>query len=123
MEPHLRRITVVNKEEDAFISEEVQSLLVKGAIVQATSEHKRFFSNIFTIPKKGGERHPIINLKSLNKFVHHVHFKSEGIQSLRDIILPQDFMIKLDLKDAYFSIPVHPTHQKFLSFRWKGKTY
>ena len=44
----------------------------------------------------------------------------EGIQSLKDIILPHDFMIKLDLKDGYFSIP---SHQNFLSFMWKKKTY
>ena len=80
---------------------------------------QNFFSTIFTVPKKGGERHPIVNLKGLNRFIPHIHFKMEGTQSLRDIVLPGDFMIKLDLKDAYFSIPIHPSHWKFLTFRWK----
>lgn len=37
------------------------------------------------------------------------------------MILPNYFMIKQDLKGAYFSIPVHPSHQSFLSFMWKKK--
>ena len=115
----------VSKEEEAYIEGEVQSLLRKGAIVVTPAHRERecFLSTIFTVPKKGGERRPIINLKSLNKFVPHCHFKMEGIQSLRDIVLQGDFMIKLDLKDAYLAIPIHPTHQKYLSFRWRNQVY
>ena len=32
-------------------------------------------------------------------------------------------MCKLDLKDAYLTIPVHPTHQQFLRFQWQQKVY
>ena len=113
----------MSKEEEIFISQEIQSLLDKGAIIPASYHPENFFSTIFTVPKKGGERRPIINLKGLNRFIPHIHFKMEGIQSLRDIVLPGDFMIKLDLKDAYFSIPIHPSHWKFLSFRWMHKIF
>ena len=82
-----------------------------------------FFLHIFTVPKKGGERRPIINLKGLNRFVAHNHFKMEGIPTLRDLITPGDFMFKLDLKDAYFTVPIHPSHRKYLRFRWKGEVY
>ena len=30
---------------------------------------------------------------------------------------------KIDLKDAYFSIKIHPNHKKFLKFRWRGISY
>ena len=125
MDPYQRGIpeSVVSKEEDVFISQEIQSLLEKGAITSAPYHPKNFFSTIFTVPKKGGERRPIINLKGLNRFIPHIHFKMEGIQSLRDIILPVDFMIELDLMDAYFSIPIHPSHWKYLNFRWKHKAF
>jgi len=84
-----------------FITEEVQSLFKKGVIVQVKDQSldsKRFYSTLSTVPKKGGKRRPIINLKAQI----HPTFKMEGIQSLRELILPGDFMIKLDLKDAYF---------------------
>jgi hypothetical protein len=32
-------------------------------------------------------------------------------------------MTKLDLKDAYLSVPIHPDSQKYLRFLWKNKTY
>ena len=31
--------------------------------------------------------------------------------------------MKLDLKDAYLQVPIHPDHHKFLQFQWEGKTY
>ena len=32
-------------------------------------------------------------------------------------------MIKLDLEDAFFSVPVHPSCQKYLCFRWEDRTF
>ena len=46
---------------------------------------------------------PVINLKSLNFWVRPQHFKMEGIHTLREIVAQDDWLAKLDLKDAYFS--------------------
>ena len=35
----------------------------------------------------------------------------------------QDWMVKLDLKDAYLQIPIHPDHQHLLTFQWEQETY
>ena len=32
-------------------------------------------------------------------------------------------MVKFDLKDAYLTVPVHPSHQKYLRFEWKGRVF
>lgn len=32
-----------------------------------------------------------------------------------------DWLLKLDLKDAYFLVPMNPLHQEFLRFRFQGK--
>ena len=38
-------------------------------------------------------------------------------------INPGDWMIKIDLKDAYFAVSIAPKDQKFLKFRWLGQRY
>ena len=61
-----------NQEEVRIISEEVQSLLKKGA-VQRSGLGIGFTSNIFLIPKTGGRFRLILNLKALNNFVAYEH--------------------------------------------------
>ena len=110
-----------SSEEISFIEDEIQSLLRVGAIKELqTTSWEAFFS---TIPNKGGGRRQIINLKYLNKFLPHLHFKMEGIPTIRDVINPGDFMFKLDLNNAYFMIPVSEDHQMYLSFQWKERCF
>ena len=47
----------------------------------------------------------------------------ENIHLVENLIHEGDWMIKMDLKDAYFSIPIHPEHHHFLSFQWQGQAY
>ena len=70
-----------------------------------------------------GGRRPVINLKSLNKFVHTEHFKMEGIHVLRDLLRSGDWMAKVDLKDVYFMLPIREVHRAFLRFSFKDRTY
>ncbi len=58
----------------------------------------------------------MVNLKALNDFVETVHFKMEGLHTLRDLLKQGDWLAKVDLKDAYFAIPIRRDHQKFLQF-------
>ena len=48
----------------------------------------------------------VINLKWLNKWVTTEHFEMEGISALKDILQSRDWFVKVDLKDAYFTIPI-----------------
>jgi hypothetical protein len=70
----------------------------------------------------GGFR-PILNLKPLNKFIRYEHFKMENLQSVRFLLREGDWMVKLDLKDAYLTVPIHSSHQKFVRLGWKGRIY
>ena len=104
--PHQERISklVVSREEGLFITEEVQSLK-KGVVFKVKDpslDTRSFYSTLFIVFKKGGERCPIIHLKALNRFIPHVHFMMEATQSLRELFLPGEFMLKLDLKELPF---------------------
>ena len=79
-----------------------------------------FYSQLFVVPKKDGGHRPIINLKKLNQFVKPQHFKMESINMLRDILKQRDYMTKVDLKDAYFMVPIGEKHRNLTRFTWKG---
>ena len=61
---------------------------------------------------------PVFNLKNLNRWVRSEHFKMESIQLAKSLVQEKDFMITIDLKDAYFMIPIHYADRKFLRFEW-----
>ena len=42
---------------------------------------------------------------------------------LRDILKKNDYMTKVDLKDAYFMEPIVEKHRDLRRFKWKGKAY
>nr|CAH0112881.1 unnamed protein product [Daphnia galeata] len=47
----------------------------------------------------------------------------EGMDSVRHLIRQGDWMVKLDLKDAYLLVPICLEHQPFLCFRWRSICY
>ena len=115
-------------EQLAQIQEEISSLREKGAIsVVADPSHSQkqteFFSNLFLVPKKNGSMRPVINLKALNWWVETPHFKMEGLPTLQDLLRQGDWLVKVDLKDGYFMVPVHPDHHPYLRFVLEGVTY
>ena len=101
----------MSQEEKKLVDIEVQELLRKGTITPARGSKDQFVSNIFLRPKKDGRFRPIINLKKLNQFIPYSHFKMEGLKQLKDLLRQNDLMVKIDLEDAYFSIPLHPETQ------------
>jgi len=82
-----------------------------------------FYSSLFLVPKKNGQMRPVTNLKQLNQWVETPCFKMQGISTLRDLLRAGDWMVKVDLKDAYFTIPVHPQHQQYLRFMVDSDCY
>ncbi len=110
----------MNETEVAICNEEVQSLLRKGAIRPVNKAV--FISPFFCVPKPKGFR-PIINLKALNDCLEYQHFQMEGLATARDLIRKGDWIAKIDLTDAYLTVPLHPDDRKFLQFSWMGSLY
>ena len=105
-----------------IIDQEVWELLSKEAVhfVQPnTQQEPRFIRSLFVITKKGGGQRPVINLKPLNCFIRYEHFKMESIHILKGLLKKGDYMVKIDLKDAYLTVPIWQNHQKYLRFLWR----
>ena len=98
-------------------------MLGKGAIFKVSHQEGEFLSEIFIVRKKDGGHRPIINLKNLNKFVPHQHFKMEGSHCLKCLLQNGDYMCKIDLNDAYFSVSLSKESRKWVRFQWKGSLH
>ena len=95
----------------------------KGVIVESTHEPNEYISPIFLRPKKDGSHRLILNLKSLNQSVVYQHFKMDTIWTAIRMMRPGCYMASIDLKDAYYSVPINKDYQKYLKFQWRGKLY
>ncbi|MES9906572.1 MAG: reverse transcriptase domain-containing protein [Sedimenticola sp.] len=109
--------------EEKLVDLEVAQLLNEGVIVPSQYESGQYVSNIFLVSKTNGKFRPVINLKQLNKHVHYEHFKQETFPFVLELIQKCDFLTSLDLKSAYFSIPIDKDSQKYLKFHWRGQLY
>ncbi len=101
----------------------VNELLHKGAIVQTITCTGQFLSPIFVVPKPDGSKRFILNLKCLNTYLENDKFKMEDLRTASKLVTHKCYMASIDLKDAYFLIPVHKDHRKYLRFRWRNSLY
>ena len=112
----------MNPEETQAVEAAVTTFLQSGIIEISPNQDKRFLSNFFTV-QEPNKRRPILDCQKLSKFVQCHHFKMEGIPALRELIDKDDFICKIDLKDAYVVVPIHADSKKYLSFMHRNTVY
>ena len=106
-----------------IIDNELQSLLQKGVITVSTIEDGDYFSSLFTREKKDGSYRTILNLKLLNEECETHHFKMESLRQAIHMVRPGAFLASIDIKDAFYSVPIHQSHKKYLKFIWRATPY
>ena len=117
-------IVFFSDEEKNLIDLEVQKMLQKGAIRRVSFDPRQFISNLFITPKKCGDLRTVINLKPLIEFVQYHYFKMEGLNTLSvGPLSGSESFTTIDLKDAYFSIPINRGHYKYLRFEWNSTLF
>ena len=109
--------------ESKIIESEINKLLVKGVIIPSTHEPGEFISTIFLRPKPDGTHRMILNLKKLNESVVYRHFKMDTLWTVVRMMKPNCYMASIDIKDAYYSVPVADSDQKYLKFEWHDTLY
>ena len=117
------RSTRLGGEGRAVLLDEVNELLEKGAVevVPPGQEKDGFYSTYFTVPKKDGGIRPILNLRRFNQCLRKETFKMETLQSILLASQAGSWLASIDLKDAYFHVPIDQEHWKYLRFHILGQ--
>ena len=95
-----------------IIDAEISKLL--SVIVNTTREPNDFVSRIFTRTEKDGNYGMILNLKTFNEFLKFKQCKPESIKDALNLVTECCYFGSVDLKDAYYGIPIHKNYQKYL---------
>lgn len=123
-----KSITPFSADQAILIDQAIQDLLHKSAIEKVSPHQVRqtpgFYSSMFVIPKKNDGVRPVFNLKRrINQFVEAPHFKMETIREVSLMIKPNDYLVSIDLSDAFLHIGLHPASRHYLRFKWKDQVY
>ena len=102
------------------LRQEVKTMISKGALERVPDTGPGFYSRLFLA--SGGWR-PVIDLSPFNEFVQQTPFKMETASSVLLSVRKGDFLASINLKDAYFQIPVHTSSRKWLLFIVDGTVH
>ena len=64
-----------------------------------------------------------LNLKRFNEVAEYKKFKMETIFTIMHLVSPGMFIAKLDVKDAYYSVPICEDHQSLLKFQYQTSLF
>ena len=111
-----------DSEKAQCLRNEITSLLNKGAVeeLDTATLSPGFYSRIFLVPKKDGTFRPVFDLKSLNVYVRKEKFKMTTPRAVTHALHKGDWVVSVDLKDAYFHVPIHRKSRRLLRFAVEG---
>lgn len=118
---HVPRPFRMNIEQSNFIDGELSSLYEKDIIEREGDISDHYISNIFLRPKPNGSFRMIIDLSRLNNDIEKRHFKMQHLDVAIDMLSRGCYLASIDLKDAYYSVPINKKFRRFLCFQWKGQ--
>ena len=120
---HIPREPSWSQQEMIKLKKQIKILLNKGVIEKCYSVKNEYISKIFLVDKPDGSSRLILNLKKLNNFVETYHFKLEDVRTAQKLMLPRCYMATLDLKDAYYLIPIAKEDRKYLRFYFQSELF
>ena len=114
---------VWSKTEKINFRKEINRLMSRGVIKPISDSENGFVCSIFLREEKENKHHLILNLKEFNKNVVYRQFKMDNLKTAVNMMMQNCFLASLDLSEAYYSVPVTLTDQKYLFFKFEGQSY
>jgi hypothetical protein len=87
----------------------MKEMIKDRIIVETPCEELLWVNPTHPVPMPNGKRRLVVDLRAVNKFLVHRHFKMEGVLSLKDLLKKDDYATSFDLTIAYNDVPVHPS--------------
>ncbi|XP_037298475.1 uncharacterized protein LOC119190519 [Manduca sexta] len=103
-----------------LMSTEIQNL-IQLKVLEPAPLTPSFISPLFIIPKSNGKSRTIFNLKALNQYMKPRHFHLFHHHQVPNFLQHGDWIVKLDLSQAYYHLPVKDRHRRFLRISYQGQ--
>jgi len=119
--PRLRCVPTslpVSEEKRQILSAYIKSLLEQDATIPVPDNQRGrgMYYLLFMVQNKNGAWRPVIDLTHLNCFIRKERFKMETLSTIQQSVQPGNWLVSVDLKGAYFHVPVAADFQQFLRF-------
>lgn len=99
--------------EKQTLEQITSDLLSRGIIQYSTSP---YCSRVVLVEKKNGAKRMCVDLRPLNSRVHQQKFPFPIIEDLLDQLYDKSVFTKLDLRDGFYQIHIHPEDTKYFAF-------
>ncbi|KAJ8980208.1 hypothetical protein NQ317_002221 [Molorchus minor] len=116
-------LPILSEKETSARDLVISELISSGAVSKCKPHRGQFVSSSFLRDKSNGKKRFILNLKRLNTHVDTPHFKMDDYRTVSKLMAKGSYMTTIDLKDAYFLIPIAKEHRKFLRFEHRGHMF
>ena len=106
----------------SLLEQHFQEMLRRETLELVTNpESPGFYRRVFLVPTKSGGLRPVLDLSLLNHYLKPIRFRMEVTASFCASLRPGMWTFSIDLSDAYFHIPIHPSSRRFLRVEFRGK--
>ena len=98
------------------LHELVGKLLDKDVIEEVPDGTLAFHNLLFLRIKPNGTWRGITDTSTLNTFLRVKKFRMDTVQTIREALTSHLYATSVDFSDAYYHIPLHVSHRKYLAF-------